>query len=75
MWWVDVRSPCSDAPCRGKDRQDAFNRKHRIVMSVLFLGVNTGFTQPLEILSSFVLSRHVATICLLERVGGSRSRI
>ena len=42
-------------------------------LSVLSLGVKMGFTQPLRPLSSFVLSRNVATICFLERVGGSRS--
>ena len=75
MLSLDVRSPRSDVECRGGDRQGSFNRTHRNFMSVLPLRVNIGFTQPLVLLSSFVLSRIGATICLLERVYGSRSRI
>ena len=48
MWLLDVRSPRSDAACRGGDRQGAFNRMQRNLMSVLSLGVNMGFTQPLS---------------------------
>ena len=40
---LDLRSPRSDAPCRGGDRQGANNR-------LFSLGVNTGFTQLLDIL-------------------------
>ena len=47
----------------------------RNLKSVLSVGVNMGFTQPLVLLSSFILSRNVATICLLECVDGSRSRL
>ena len=51
MWLLDVRSPHSHAECRGGARQGTFNRTQRNVVSVLSLGVNTGFTQQLEILS------------------------
>ena len=51
MWLLYVRSPRSDAECRGGDRQGAFNRTRRNVLSMLSLGGNMGFTQPLEILS------------------------
>ena len=51
MWLLDVRSPRSDVECRGGDRQGAFNRTQRIVMSMFSLGVNMGSTHPLEILS------------------------
>ena len=37
MWLLDVRSPRSEAQCRGGDRQGAFNRARRIVMSVHLL--------------------------------------
>ena len=43
MWLFYVRSPRSDAGCRGGDRQGAFNRTLRSVMSMLSLGVNMGF--------------------------------
>ena len=48
MWLLDVRSPRSDAECRGGDRHGAFNQTQRNFMSVLSLGFNMGFTQPLE---------------------------
>ena len=51
MWSLDVRSPRSDAECRGGDRQGAFNQTQRNFMSVLSLGVDMGFTQPLGPLS------------------------
>ena len=51
MWSLDVRSPRSDAQCRGEDRQGAFNQTQRNFMSVLSLRVNIGFTQPLVPLS------------------------
>ena len=44
-------------------------------MSVLSLGVNMGLTKLFVFLSGFVLSRHVVTICLPERVDGSHSRL
>ena len=47
MWLLDVRSPRSDAECRGGDRQGTFNQTQRNFMSVLSLGVDMGFTQPL----------------------------
>ena len=51
MWLLDVRSPRSDAECRGGDRQRAFIQTQRNFMSVLSLRVNIGFTQPLVLLS------------------------
>ena len=44
MWLLDVRSPRSDAECRGGDRHGAFNQTQRNFMSVLSLRVNIGFT-------------------------------
>ena len=58
MWLLDLRSLRSDAPCRGGDRQGALKRKQRIVVRMFSLGVNTGFTQLLDIL---VLICFVAT--------------
>ena len=50
MWLLDVRSPRSDAECPGGARQGTFNRTQRDVVSAFLLGVNMGFTQPLEML-------------------------
>ena len=51
MWLLDVRSPRSDAECTCGARQGTFNRRQRNVVSVFLLGVNMGFTLPLEMLS------------------------
>ena len=51
MWLLDVRSPRSDAQCRGGDQHGVFAQTHGNFMSVLSLGVNMGFTQPLVPLS------------------------
>ena len=42
MLSIDVRSPRSDAECRGGDRQGAFNRTQRNFKSALSLRVNMG---------------------------------
>ena len=47
MWLLGVRSPRSDAQCRGGDQHGAFIQTQRNFMSVLSVGVNMGFTQPL----------------------------
>ena len=39
MWSLDLRSPRSDAQCRGGDRQDAFNQTQRNFMSVLRVNI------------------------------------
>ena len=65
IWLLDVRSPRSDAPCHGGDRQGAFIQTQGNFMSVLSLGVNMTFTQPLEAL----------VLTCFERVYGSRNRI
>ena len=49
MLSLDVRSPRSDAQCRGGDRQGAFSQTQRNFMSVL--RVNIGYPQPLVLLS------------------------
>ena len=51
MWLHVVRSPRSDGECPGGARQGTFIRTQRDVVSVFLLGVNVGFTQPLEMLS------------------------
>ena len=51
MSLLDVHSLRSYAQCRGGDRQGAFNRTQRIVMSVHSLRVNMVFTSPLLLLS------------------------
>ena len=48
MWLLDLRSPRSDAQCRGGDRHGAFIQTQGNCMSVRSLGFNMGFTQPLE---------------------------
>ena len=50
MWSVGVHLARMRNGSVDLDRR-AFNRKQRIVVSVLLLGVNMGFAQPLEILS------------------------
>ena len=75
MWLLDVSSPRSEAQCRGGDRQGAFNRTQRIVMSVLALGVSMVFSQPLEILSWLVLSALMDPQRRLDWLGGKDRRL
>ena len=72
MWLLDVRSPRSDAECRGGDRHGAFIQTQGNCMSVRSLGVNMGFTQPLEAL---VLTRFVAFMDPATALIGSAAKI
>ena len=51
MLSLDVRSPRSDAECRGGDQHGAFIQTQGNCMSVRSLGFRMGFTQPLGPLS------------------------